>query len=940
MTTDPDRQDRIWQLFDAALELEADRRAAFLAGLDDDADVISEVRELLAGHDATGGVLDQPILPDRSAVPDPTELPDLEARVRAAFAGAYRLVRELGRGGMSRVYLAWEQKHERRVVLKVLRPEVAAAHGSERFVHEANLIARLSHPNIIPLIDSGVRDGLAFHVMPYIHGHTLREELESSSDRRLGPDRALTVLGDVATALAFAHAAGVVHRDLKPDNILLAGAHTYLFDFGIALAVGNAGGGVRGDAGSTPVTRTGAFLGTPGYAAPEQVWGGRAVDARADIWAWGVLATEVLTGSPPDAGTIDDDGASSEPLHPTLPAEVPAATAEIIANCLAPDPDARPADASLILEALGNGAPRPAGVAPAPSLSRARTVGVAAVLVLAMAAVIAVTQRGDFPSPGPGAAAGAATLTLPVAVAPFEAESGDSATEVLGRFASDWVSQGLQELEGIRVIPWPTVRMALGSEGDDDVVRRVATGTGAGTVVAGTIFDVDGRLRLSAEIVDAASGLVVSSPEAVSVPRDSAEVGIGLLVDRIRASAAIGVDPRLAAIPGLARNPPSFDAYRAFDRGIELATAQEYGPAADAFAEAWARDTTFHQALVFSAINRINRDEYAVADSLLDRVEPYLDRLATAERLRWELARGSTDGDAGRAYSAMSRLVELAPASRAPYNAALLAMSLNRPGEALEYLTDADPDRGELRGWAQYWTQLAHAHHQLGDFSAEARAAAEMRARYPERRVALVLEVRAHGASGDNEAVAELLELAETLPPETYWSAGGAAVVAAEALRAHGQGGWEDVLAWARTWLDARIAEEPGYRSHRYWRASADYTARDWAAAAERFGRLHVEVPTSDTYRGMLALSLGHLGRIGEAEDLLAEGFEREPGARRAYRARLAAVQGDADAAVGLLSTAFAEGVDGWVWMHASGFDDFEPVRADPRIARLLAPTG
>jgi TolB-like protein/predicted Zn-dependent protease len=929
VTDGSSRQERIWALFEAALDLPPEERRAFFERHGDDTQVVAEVEGLLAGHERSGGILDQPLAGD---TPPAQDDPGLEDRVRAAFERDYGLVRELGRGGMSRVYLAWERKHQRRVVLKVLRPTVAALHGSDRFVREANLIARLSHPNIIPLIDSGVRDDLAYYVMPYIDGITLREEMRASPEGRLPPERALPLLRDVAQALAFAHVAGVVHRDLKPDNVLLAGHHTYLFDFGIARATR------PGTHDATLVTREGAFLGTPGYAAPEQVWGGRTVDHRADLWAWGVLAWEVLTGELPPLARPPGDGAAPGPatdLRDRVP-EVPRTVAEAVRGCIQPDPADRPEDAAAILEALGEAEP---GIRASAASSGRRTSPLhilvpAAGVVLAAWGGWALSQRSADPtSVAPG------TLRLPIAVAPFGAETADSATAVFGRFASDWVTQGLQDVDGVQVVPWPATRAAAEEARESDVVRSVADATGAGTVISGSVFELDGRVRFSAEIVDAATGLVVSAPDPVSVPRDSAEEGLGRLVDRLRASVAIGVDPRLAAIPGLARHPPSFEAYRAFDRGVELATVQDYAPAAAAFREAWSRDTTFHQALVFAAVNHVNRNEYAVADSLLDRVEPHLDRLTTAERLRWELARGYVDGDVPRAYRATTRLVELAPGSRAPYNAARLAMGLNRPREARDLLLAADPDRGELRGWAQYWTQLAHAQHMLGDFEAEARAAAEMRRRYPERRIALVLEARARASAGDLGGTQELIEVAQTLDPETYWSAGSAAVVAAEALKAHGHDGWAAMLETARGWLEERLAIEPGYRSHRYWLASVHYDARRWDAAAAGFRDLLDETPGSDTYRGMLAVSLGHTGAVAEAEALLAEGFDFDPGVRSVYRARLAALQGDADTAAGLLGAAFAQGVDGWAWMHASGFDDFAAVADDPRIARLLSPT-
>lgn len=203
--------------------------------------------------------------------------------------------------------------------------------------------------------------------------------------------------------------------------------------------------------------------------------------------------------------------------------------------------------------------------------------------------------------------------------------------------------------------------------------------------------------------------------------------------------------------------------------------------------------------------------------------------------------------------------------------------------------------------------------------------------------MALVLEVRARAAQGRFDEVDRLLDLAETLSPETYWSAGAAAVVGAEAARAHGHDtGWTDLLARGGTWLDTRLSAVPEYRSHRYWRASVAYDAREWTEARERFGALLEEVPDNVTYRGMTALAAGHAGDTATARALLVESFPGEPGEHTAYRARLAALRGDADETAALLGLAFAQGVGGWAWIHESGYDDFAPVASDTRIARLV----
>jgi Tol biopolymer transport system component len=208
------------------------------------------------------------------------------------LTGRYEFVRELGRGGMATVYLARDVRHERNVALKVLDPELGAVLGSERFLSEIRVTANLQHPNLLPLFDSGEANGLLYYVMPYVEGETLRARL--MRERQLPVDFAVRLARTIAEALGYAHRHGVIHRDLKPENILLHEDKPLIADFGIALAVSNAGG--------ERITQTGLSLGTPQYMSPEQATGDGAVDGRTDIYSLGAVLYEMLTGSPPHTG--------------------------------------------------------------------------------------------------------------------------------------------------------------------------------------------------------------------------------------------------------------------------------------------------------------------------------------------------------------------------------------------------------------------------------------------------------------------------------------------------------------------------------------------------------------------------------------------------------------------------------------------------------------
>ena len=211
-----------------------------------------------------------------------------EERLKAALADRYQIQRELGSGGMATVYLAQDLRHDRQVALKVLKPELAAVVGAERFLSEIRTAAHLQHPNILPLFDSGEVEGQLFYVMPFVEGESLRDRL--NRERQLPIDEAVRIVTEVAEALQAAHEDGIIHRDIKPANILLRKGKPLVADFGIALAVSAAGGG--------RLTETGLSLGTPYYISPEQASADRTLDARSDIYSLACVLYEMLAGEP------------------------------------------------------------------------------------------------------------------------------------------------------------------------------------------------------------------------------------------------------------------------------------------------------------------------------------------------------------------------------------------------------------------------------------------------------------------------------------------------------------------------------------------------------------------------------------------------------------------------------------------------------------------
>ncbi len=388
-------------------------------------------------------------------------MPDDLDRLRAALADRYPIERELGSGGMATVYLARDVKHGRGVAVKVMHPQLAAALGTERFLREIKLTARLSHPHILPLIDSGEADGFLFYVMPYIEGETLRQRLER--EHQLPIEEAIRVVQQVASALNHAHSLGVVHRDIKPENILLAGDHAVVADFGIARAVTEAGG--------EKLTQTGLALGTPRYMSPERATGSSEVDARSDIYALGCVLYELLVGEPPFTGPSSQAVLARHSVDPvpslrTVRLTVSEPLEQAVFKALAKLPADRYRTAQEFGEALG-ALTAPEYVVPVqglPGAAESRAVlarpgptaawvkahpSVSAALLLAVVAgaVFALTTMGG------GRASWVEGHPESIVVVPFHTSTSTERERELAADLADDITRELNKWESIRAVP-------------------------------------------------------------------------------------------------------------------------------------------------------------------------------------------------------------------------------------------------------------------------------------------------------------------------------------------------------------------------------------------------------------------------------------------------------------------------------------------------------
>jgi serine/threonine-protein kinase len=419
-----DRSDRIRDLFDEVVGLAPEERTAHLAeACGDDEDLRRDVESLLEAEDARGsgvrraleGLQPSEEADGKSAAPSgPGQIP---AALQAALADRYSIVREIGRGGMATVYLADDLKLPRQVAIKVLNPELSEALGADRFLLEIETASSLTHPHILPLHDSGEADGLLYYVMPYVKGESLRDRLKR--EKQLPVEDAVRIAREVADALAYAHGRGVVHRDVKPANILLEAGHAVLADFGVAKAVAAMD--------RTQLTQTGTTLGTPTYMSPEQASGDQQLDGRSDQYALGCVLYEMLAGEPPFRGArveavvrqhLTVEPAPVTQARPTAPESVAAA----LHRALAKNPADRFRTTRELGAALAEGPrpPVPPVEPPGPSVRKMALIG-ASVLVALVGAWAAWSIFGAGGS-GPE---GDRPL---VAVLPFENLSPDSAS--------------------------------------------------------------------------------------------------------------------------------------------------------------------------------------------------------------------------------------------------------------------------------------------------------------------------------------------------------------------------------------------------------------------------------------------------------------------------------------------------------------------------------
>jgi len=461
---------------------------------------------------------------------------DIQERLTAALAGHYDVEGPLGEGGMALVFLATDVKHDRQVAVKVLRPELAASLGAERFLREITVTAKLQHPHILPLYDSGDADGLLYYVMPFVEGESLADLVER--EKQLSIDEAIRITKEVAGALGHAHSYGLIHRDIKPENIMMSGGHAIVADFGIAKAVSAAGG--------ESMTQTGMAIGTPAYMSPEQAAGDPNLDGRTDIYALGCMLYEMLIGQVPFTGPtavaiIARHTMDQVPPPSIMRQSIMPELEDVIFCAMAKSPADRFRTAQEMIDALtsveAGGRPkvrstrtdlRQAMIVQPPAWKRALLPGISAVALIAVSfAVWQIFFAGGSSRP-PVLAGGLPPST--VAVRYFEDATPDGELQYVADGITEGLIARLQTVPALNVISRNGVAPFRDEAIPPDSVARALE---AGSVVSGTVDRMGSEVRVTARLIDGESGSDLGARASITMPADDPLAALDAVVDTV-----------------------------------------------------------------------------------------------------------------------------------------------------------------------------------------------------------------------------------------------------------------------------------------------------------------------------------------------------------------------------------------------------------------------
>lgn len=881
---------------------------------------------------------------------------DLGLRLQSIIGPGISIERELGGGGMSRVFLARDTALDRRIVVKVLPPDLAGAVSIDRFKREIQVAARLQHPHIVPVLTAASAGDILYYTMPFVDGESLGTRIARTG--ALPTSDCIAILRDAVRALAYAHRHDVVHRDIKPDNILLSEDSALIADFGIAKAVSAAAGTGHG------LTTVGVSVGTPAYMAPEQSVGDPSVDHRADIYALGAVAYEMLTGRHPFAGRTPQQMMAAHVMEtpPSLISSVPAvpeALARVVMLCLEKDPLKRPQSADELLQHLDAATTLASGATatiPARRKQRLKVAGAMALVavLLVVGGAIAFVPRDQIAIGMALMRRSPATLVPNrIIVTPFENETGDPKLGSLGAMAADWLAQGLTSIGGIEVVDARTT-LATGEVVDRipwpfksrDRQKALAQEAGAGIVVSGRIYRDGDSLRIQANLNDAKSGKLLRALTTVSGPVSAPTKVLDLLNRRAIANVAQAMDTVASGL-GTYSEPPSLEAYGEARKGIEAYFRQDTSVHSH-FERAIALDSTYATPVVLLAFSRLYRGHNELAETAVKRAQGLRDRMAPGDRTMLAHVEAQLRGDPDASLRTSEEFMRATPGSaESPLLVASTALATGRPRLALSVLKDVDPDRGLNLAGAFYWFYRAGALNETGQHKEALDVANLGLRRFPKNSSLIYIKGESLLHLGQ---LAELDDLIENAPP------GQAAQIVAQARRAshfatvfRTVGLEAQATRLASDWLPRVRAAPDTSRAARLARLSLLNSLGRWSEARplvqNEIPRVQNNVNLRRHLLSIAAVIAANMGDRSAAEkieaQLISETDRFNHGSIKLMRARIAAHLGERDRAVGLLQQALSEGVNLTIPHNIFQHDPLLlPLNGFPPFMELLKPVG
>jgi tetratricopeptide (TPR) repeat protein len=836
-------------------------------------------------------------------------MPDQE-RLTKSLADRYAIEREIGSGGMATVYLAQDLKHNRQVAVKVLDPDLAEALGADRFLREIETAANLTHPHILPLFDSGEADGFLFYVMPFVEGESLRSRL--TRERQLPVEDAVQITREIADALACAHEKGVIHRDVKPANILLVSGHAVLADFGVAHAVATAK--------EERITRTGTSLGTPAYMSPEQAMGEQDLDGRSDQYALGCVLYEMLAGHPPFTGAQVEAVVRQHLVEqpPPVTQARPAVAEEVVKvvnRALSKSPADRFKTTGEMAAALAF-TTSPAKARSRGGRAKAAIYGGTVVLGLATIAVIASLWPPDESDLDPNV----------VAVMPFENLTGDPELDDVGRTASMVLTQALQRTGLVTVRnfdnAWVSFDYAQAQVERGQASSRLtafASELGAGTILHGA-YQLNGdQICFDASITDAVSGDLVRLIDPICGARASVRTVIEALQPTVMGAMAMEFDEALTPYVKQVIHTPTDEAAREFAQGargyLQRSAEEGYEPAIRHFLRAHELDPAFSTSLIFAAWAQFNirfdPGGRQLRDSIMGVLFEHQSELTPYEDAIVESFRGELENDRRRLIAGLEEACNIAPGEKACYNLGFsLLIQFNAPSRAVEALEILEPEKGWMRGWDAYWWYLSGSYHVSGEFALALEAADEGREYYPD--VFNLLERKLFALVG-LERVDEVFAFLEDSLPSAFPNAnhGEAMREVGNALDLHGF--HEDAIrAWelALPWYEDRLVEHPDSANLHHALAWDFYFLERLDEAEEHWGRAASLRPKFAPYRAALGMIAAKRGDHAEGRRVIEWLDSRDVTFARTtllWKAWIAEAMGERAEAVGYLEEIWAD---------------------------------